>query len=218
MRKHILCFGDSNTWGYDPHGGRYDEHTRWPMVLEAEMGAGYRVIEEGMNGRTFCFDDPVEGGHKNAEAYLPACLMSANPIEIVCVMLGTNDCKERFGMNGATIAYNLLEFVRLIRAYAFNDRGEPPRILLIAPPPIGENILETRHGVYFGKDAPEKSRVLVNEYHRLARLLRCECISGGDFCRPCIQDAVHLTAEGHIALGRAVAEQLKGSRNGQRIL
>ena len=62
MQKRILCFGDSNTWGYIPTGGRYDEHTRWPMRMADALGRGWAVVEEGFNGRTCVYDDPVEGG------------------------------------------------------------------------------------------------------------------------------------------------------------
>ena len=59
MQKRILCYGDSNTYGYIPTGGRYDEHIRWPMRMGEVLGGDYAVIEEGFNGRTCVFDDPV---------------------------------------------------------------------------------------------------------------------------------------------------------------
>ena len=101
MKKHILCFGDSNTYGSSAEKdiSRYDENLRWPMLLAKHLGPDYAVIEEGFGGRTTVHDDPVEGGYKSALTYLPPCLMSHNPLDIVVLMLGTNDAKERFSMN-----------------------------------------------------------------------------------------------------------------------
>ena len=70
--KRILCFGDSNTYGYDPRGGRYGEDERWPMRLSAALGEGFSVVEEGFGGRTCVYDDPIEGGYKSGASYLPA--------------------------------------------------------------------------------------------------------------------------------------------------
>ena len=125
MRKGILCFGDSNTYGYDPAGGRYDEETRWPMVMQRILGEGYRVVEEGLGGRTFSQDDPTEGGFKSGISYLPPCLKSHNPLELVIVMLGTNDTKQRFGLNAQTIAHNLNEVARIVRSYGMSAGTAP---------------------------------------------------------------------------------------------
>ena len=116
-KKRILCFGDSNTWGYTPKGGRYDDETRWPMRMQRVLGDRYTVIEEGMNGRTCLFDDPVEGGYKSGAAYLPPCLMSHSPLDCVILMLGSNDTKQRFGMNAKTIGEAMMQLVRLARLY-----------------------------------------------------------------------------------------------------
>ena len=86
MKKRILCFGDSNTWGYMTSGGRFDEETRWPMRLEKLLGPEYTVIEEGFNGRTCVFDDPIEGGYKSGLTYLPPCVMSHSPLDLVILM------------------------------------------------------------------------------------------------------------------------------------
>ena len=75
--SRILCFGDSNTYGYNPKGGRYGESERWTARLAARLGA--TVIEEGLGGRTCVLDDPTEGGYKSGAAYLPPCLMSHAP-------------------------------------------------------------------------------------------------------------------------------------------
>ena len=136
MQKRILCFGDSNTWGYIPTGGRYDEHTRWPMRLGELLGPGYAVVEEGFHGRTCVMDDPVEGGFKSAVRYLPPCLMSHNPLDQVLVMLGSNDAKRRFGLTPMTIGQSMAQVVRTIKSYGADELGNPPHIVIIAPPPF----------------------------------------------------------------------------------
>ncbi|MGA2640810.1 MAG: GDSL-type esterase/lipase family protein, partial [Spirochaetia bacterium] len=102
--REILCFGDSNTWGYDPvTQGRFPGDVRWTGVLQAALGPGFRVIEEGLNGRTTVWEDPVEGD-KMGKRHLPPCLESQAPLDLVVLMLGTNDTKERYSAPPADIA------------------------------------------------------------------------------------------------------------------
>ena len=152
-KKRILCYGDSNTWGYMPTGGRYDDETRWPMRMQRLLGEEYTVIEEGLNGRTTVFDDPVEGGYKSGAAYLPVCLMSHSPLDAVIIMLGSNDTKQRFGMNAKTIGEGIMQLVRLTKLYGFNANGEPPRIIIAAPAPFLDNLMQAGHGPCFGPQA-----------------------------------------------------------------
>ena len=94
--KRILCYGDSNTWGYDPATQeRFDRATRWTGVLRTTLGDGYEILEEGLNGRTTVWDDPIEG-YKNGHTYLVPCLETHRPVDLVVLMLGTNDLKKRF--------------------------------------------------------------------------------------------------------------------------
>ncbi|MCW5845462.1 MAG: hypothetical protein KIT77_29690, partial [Caldilinea sp.] len=102
--KRILCFGDSNTWGYDPVSqDRYARNARWPGVLRQQIGAGYEVIEEGLNGRTTVWNDPIEG-YKNGRDYLIPCLETHRPLDLVIILLGTNDLKKRFSLSAYDIA------------------------------------------------------------------------------------------------------------------
>ena len=81
--KVILCYGDSNTWGYDPVSQeRLPRQVRWTGVLAQELGAGYYAIEEGLSGRMTVWQDPVEGLHKNGRTYLTPCLVSHQPIDL----------------------------------------------------------------------------------------------------------------------------------------
>jgi len=210
MKKtRILCFGDSNTWGYMPTGGRYDDETRWPMRMQRVLGEKYTVIEEGLNGRTTVFDDPVEGGYKSGAAYLPVCLMSHNPLDAVIIMLGSNDTKQRFGMNAKTIGEGIMQLVRLAKLYAFNESGEAPRVIITAPAPFLDTLMQAGHGPCFGQQAIGVSFDLIREYERVAKLLRCDYFDASDSAEVSPIDAVHLTRNGHLRLGEAMADKIR---------
>lgn len=210
MKKRILCFGDSNTWGYMVTGGRFDEDVRWPMRLQTLLGDDYTVIEEGFNGRTCVFDDPIEGGHKSGLVYLPPCVMSHSPLDLIIIMLGSNDLKKRFGMTAFTIGGGITALVKAARTYAMNAEGVPPKILIVAPPPVGENIMETRHAPIFGEDSISVSRELPQELRRVAKLMRCEFMDAGPHSEISNVDAVHLTREGHLRLAEAIRDKVLG--------
>ena len=209
MQKRILCFGDSNTWGYIPTGGRYDEHTRWPMHMAELLGSGYAVVEEGFNGRTCVQDDPVEGGFKSGVSYLPPCLMSHNPLDVVIIMLGINDTKRRFGLTPMTIGQSMMSLVRTVKIYGANAEGDPPHIIITAPTPILPNLMETRHGECFGEQAIEVSRGLTAELLRVSKLMRVDYFDASPYAEVSVLDAVHMTARGHIRLAEAMAEKIR---------
>ena len=178
------------------------------MILQAALGDGYRVLEEGFGGRTIAFDDPVEGGYKSAMRYLPPCLMSHDPLDLVIVMLGTNDSKQRFAMSAPAIAQALAHLVRLCHLYAADAQGEPSRVLIISPPPVRTEVLKTRMAGTFDARSVEVTQGLAGEYARIAKLMRCGFLNAADFCRASQEDGVHLTADGHRALARGVAEKV----------
>ena len=209
MQKRILCYGDSNSYGYIPTGGRYDEHTRWPMRLQELLGPGYAVVEEGFNGRTIVFDDPVEGGFKSGEALLPPCLMSHNPLDVVIVMLGTNDTKRRFGMTPMTIGQSMMQLVRTAKQYALDEAGKTSHIIVTAPPRILDNLMQTRHGECFGEQAIEVSAGLARELRRITKLMRCDFFDAGPYAEVSPLDAVHMTEKGHLQLAAAMAEKIR---------
>ena len=209
MRKRILCFGDSNTWGYIPTGGRYDEDTRWPMRMGKLLGDGYAVVEEGFNGRTCVYDDPVEGGFKSGVRYLPPCLMSHNPLDVVAIMLGSNDTKRRFGLTPMTIGQSMMSLVRTTKAYALDAMGNPAHIIIVSPPRILDNLMETRHAECFGEQAIAVSRGLSAELHRVSKLMRVDFFDAAPYAEVSTLDAVHMTANGHLRLAEAMADKIR---------
>ena len=209
MKKRILCFGDSNTYGTNPSGGRFDENTRWPMRLAQLLGDDYAVIEEGFGGRTCVFDDPVEGGYKSGAAYLPPCLMSHNPLDAIVIMLGTNDAKLRFQMTARTVGEALMQLVRLCRLYSIGPDGNPPRVLLVCPPPVGDNVADTLFNDIFGVRAVAITKGFHQEFQKISRLMRCDYLNAGEYVSASKTDAVHLTAESHLRLAEAIYEKLR---------
>ena len=157
--KKILCYGDSNTYGFDPVSGlRYPKSVRWTGRLQQELGDQYEVIEEGCNGRTTVFDDPYEPW-KNGKRYLPACLNSHKPVDIVVLMLGSNDLKMEFHASAQDIARGAEELVCMIKEFMTEKQGFYPDVILMAPPVLGNKIIysvvadeSTTFGKYDGEN------------------------------------------------------------------
>ena len=211
MKKHILCFGDSNTHGYcadpaDCFGGiRFTEEQRWTRLLQDSLGQDYLVIEEGLSGRTTCFDDPIHEG-LNALDYIYPCLKSHETIDLLIIMLGTNDCKDRFYASPACIA---LGMARLVKKAKDTDcwGGRQPNILVIAPPPIGEGMLCSPVAATMGSQCVEKSRQLASYYREQCELLGVSFLDAGEIgCEFNQVDFMHLTSRGHRTLAGKLAE------------
>ena len=205
MKKRILCFGDSLTWGSDPNGGpRLEE--RWPMTLQALLGDGYTVIEEGQGGRTIATDDPAEG-EKNGLRYILPCLESHSPLDLVVIMLGTNDCKQKFGYSLQDIAWEMERFVKKVLTHDHFKCQDRYRVLLIAPPPVCDGIHHSWLGECFAYDeAIRKSGGLAKWYAQLAEQYGLLFLNGGDHARSSEVDGIHLDAENQKKLGAAVAD------------
>ena len=206
--KTILCYGDSNTWGYSPSTqDRYGRDERWGGVLRNALGEGYLVIEEGLNGRTTVWDDPVEGIHKNGKTYLTPCLESHQPIDLVVILLGTNDLKQRFGVGTSDIAKGAGVLVQIVQKSETGPNGAAPQVLLLAPPPTAE-LAGTDFAEMF-KGAEEKSKNLSREFRLIAGDLGCEFLDTADVIISSQIDAIHLDAEEHDKLGQAVAARVR---------
>ena len=179
------------------------------MRLQELLGPDWAVVEEGFNGRTCVYDDPVEGGFKSGVSYLPPCLMSHNPLDVVIIMLGTNDTKRRFGLTPMTIGQCMMQLVRACKLYGMDAAGNPPHIIINGPPRILDNLMETRHAECFGPQAIAVSRDLGPELRRVSKLLRVDFFDAAPYAEVSPLDAVHMTANGHIRLAEAMAEKLR---------
>jgi lysophospholipase L1-like esterase len=205
MMITILCYGDSNTWGYAPETGeRFPEDVRWPGVMRAKLGDGYRGIEEGLSGRTTVWNDPIEGDHKNGRTYLLPCLESHNPIDLVALMLGTNDLKARFGSSASDIAQGAASLAELVLKSGCGQGGGSPVVLLISPPPVAT--LTDMAQMFEG--ASEKSRQFREHYGRFAEQSGCEFLDASAVIASSDVDGIHLDAGEHRKLGEAVAARI----------
>jgi lysophospholipase L1-like esterase len=199
--KRILCFGDSNTWGYDPAAkDRFDKDVRWTGVFSSSLGSGYEVIEEGLNGRTTVWEDPIEG-YKNGYSYLIPCLETHRPLDLVIIMLGTNDLKKRFNVSAFDIAQSVGVLVNVVLHSAAGRNGSAPQVLLIAPPSVATltGFAEMFEG------AEPKSLKLGAYYHQVALELGCAFLYAGEIIRSSEVDGIHFDAEEHAKLGKAIA-------------
>lgn len=204
--KRLLCYGDSNTWGYDPATkDRLDERRRWTGVLSEALGDEYTIIEEGLSGRTTVWDDPIEG-HKNGHTYLIPCLESHQPVDLVILMLGTNDLKQRFSLPACDIAAGARILVRVIQGSQSGRNGKAPPVLLLAPPRIGR--LSDFAEMFAG--AGEKSRQFSELYRRVATEQGCTYFDTSTIVAASELDGIHLKAGEHRKLGQALAVQVRG--------
>jgi lysophospholipase L1-like esterase len=202
----ILCYGDSNTHGRDAvTQGRLERKVRWPGVLQRILGDDYYVIEEGLNGRTTVWDDPVRGMFKrNGSLYLLPCLESHSPIDLVILMLGTNDCKTRFCVTPYDIGESLGHLVEIIQKSNCGRNGQP-RVLLLAPPPLGrlKEYAETFSG------GIEKSRELAKHYEGIARKYGCDFLDTSQVIRSSEVDGLHIDPQDHEKLAHTLADRAR---------
>lgn len=208
--RSVLCYGDSNTWGaatVSRPDDRYAPDERWPGVLRAELGAGWLVIEEGLGGRTTLTDDPVEGADKNGRTYLLPCLRSHRPLDVVAIMLGTNDLKQRFNKSAWEIAQGVGVLVDIVKAAGVGRGGGTPEIVVVCPAVVLDRL--PLHGDMFA-GAPAKSRDLAKHYAAVAAERCVRFLDAGTVIKSSAHDGFHLDPEAHLALGRAVAAEIGG--------
>jgi lysophospholipase L1-like esterase len=204
MTRTIVCFGDSNTWGYDPAtSSRFAPDVRWTGVLQRTLGDGYRVVEEGLNGRTTNLDDPMHP-FLNGLTYLQPCLESQMPLDLVTIMLGTNDLKLRFGRSGSDIAEAAASLAGIAKHLPVGPDGGNPKVLLIVPPPVAT--LTDYAEMFTG--AEEKSRRFAQHYRTIAQWHAAPVFDAGEVIRSSDLDGIHFEAAEHRKLGEAVAREV----------
>ena len=211
MKKHIVCLGDSNTHGYcaDPAdcadgGARFNENERWTCLLQKALGEEYLVLEEGLSGRTTVFSDPLHEAMPALDVAYPI-LMSHEPVDLLVIMLGTNDTKERFCVNPACIARGLERLVDKCKCIPCWG-GHKPNILLIAPPHIGDEMEQSDVMPAMGLGCAAKSRELAKYYAVVAQNQGCAFLDAEGVAEFNEVDYMHLTRKGHAQLAAKLAE------------
>ena len=214
MVKRIVCFGDSNTWGYNAEDGtRFSEEVRWPCLLQKYLGSEYQVIEEGLSGRTSVVDDPLFEGLKGYDYLLP-CLRSHSPVERVIIMLGTNDTKERFNLTPYNIAQGITRLALRAKEVLKEINETPFELLVVAPPPIGKAYANTEISHSMGKDCNVKSEKFPGYLKVMLAENAIDFIdTKGNISMNNI-DYMHLDAEGHELLAKFIFNKIKGKNRG----
>ena len=184
----ILCFGDSNTYGYDPRsyfGGQYPAQHRWVDLLARELGC--TAINAGETGREIPRRESEFDRFHNL-------LTSQKPIERLLIMLGTNDLLQ--GISPEAVTARMERFIDQIDL-------EPSKILLIAPPPM-------KLGAWIPMQAlVDASKELATAYEALSQRLGLGYANAGEWHIPLAFDGVHLTPEGHVAFAEGLSHYLK---------
>jgi lysophospholipase L1-like esterase len=206
----IVCFGDSNTYGTPPvralgEWGRFGPQERWPGRLRQTLGSDWHVIEEGLPGRTILQDDPIEGAHKNGLKLLPAVLESHRPIDLMIVMLGTNDLKARFGLPAEDVARSLAVMTETILRSPAGPEGQAPAVLLIAP----ATLLETGPFVHMFAGAAAKSQDLGALFEQVAAKLGTGFLDAAPLVRVAPEEGIHFGADQHAILAAAVEARVR---------
>lgn len=211
--KTVLCFGDSNTYGYSPiDGTRFAKGVRWTSILQEELGVDYEVIEEGCNGRTTKFDDPYESW-KNGLTYIKPCINSHKPVDIVIMMLGTNDLKKYFNLSAAEIAQGAESLVRAIEEFSSEKGVKMPTIILVSPPVIGKGIATSCFGCDFDETAITRSKEFAGYYEDVANRHGCVFVDAAKVVVSSKEDSLHLMPEEHRKFAMYIKDVVLKSKN-----
>ena len=202
--KTVLAFGDSLTWGSDPAtGGRHPEALRWPNVLEAALEGRARVIADGLRGRTTAYDEHLADCDRNGARILPTVLYTHAPVDLVVIMLGSNDMKPHIAGTAVAALQGMRRLVTIVKNHVPGIEGaRAPDVLIVAPPPLCETA-DAEFAAMFASGV-EQSRMLASLYRDLADESGCGFFDAGSVAKTTPADGVHLDAENTRVIGRAL--------------
>ena len=217
MKKEILCFGDSNTWGSIPRwerldtpSERYAPEERWTGRMAEQLGDGYHVIEEGLGGRTTVYDYPGEPW-RNGLPYLQPCLLSHRPLDLVVILLGTNDLYACLRPSPDRLGDGIRTLVQVVRATPKCGRNNmPPPVLIAAPAHIKEG--QGRGELYpllGGEQGETLSHQFAAVYRRAADELKCHYLDASLYAQPSDADGLHWLPDSHQRFGDAMARTVR---------
>ena len=215
----ILCYGDSNTWGtigrWSESAGPsecFDAEHRWVDVMQKDLGRNYQVIREGLGGRGTIYARDCEAW-KCGETYLKPCLHSHRPLDLVIIMLGTNDLQINKTITEEDLPVGISRLVDIVQENPKVGRGNvPPKVLIIAPAEIRPSDPNGRVLVYdkFRREiGRELSLMFPQVYEKVAKEKGCYFLNAQLYAEPCPADGVHLTPESHVRLGHVLAQYIR---------
>ena len=213
--KRIVCYGDSNTWGFMPKTAclenwnmRFDEKTRWTGLLQDMLGDEYKILEEGLNGRTSAFDDPQDD-HRNGVKYIATCMLTNMPVDMAIVMLGTNDIKSFFPFTPYVVANGVGRIVDEIRKADYGVGGKIPEVLVVSPINIDEHAARGWLEGEFGMDSVEKNAKLAAYLEKMAANRGVHFFNIGRYVTADAADGIHMNEEGHKVMAEKMFEKVK---------
>lgn len=209
MKKRVVCYGDSNTWGWTPMTfERYDETIRWPARLRELLGPGYEIEEEGLPGRTTVIDDPI-CPHCNGWTYMPSCLLTNAPIDLLVFMLGTNDFQMHFTGTAQGTARSIRFMLENVQKMPITRAGAELRILLLCPASLSEHRFGYQPSDLVSQKDIDNSRALREYLPMMADQLGCAYLDLNEYVKVSEKDGIHFEPEAHIRISEVVAAKIK---------
>ncbi|MBE9638498.1 SGNH/GDSL hydrolase family protein [Salipiger mangrovisoli] len=206
----ILCYGDSLTWGHDPDNGalRHAFDDLWPSVLAGAL-PGVTVLADGVGGRTTSFDDHAAPCDRNAVRTLPVALAAHMPLDVVVIMLGTNDLKPKFGGMALSAQQGMRRLIELIRGFPYKPARAQPQVLIVAPPLC----IGPAEGALDSPVRAAQSALFAPLYAALAEEMGVAFFDAGTVAQASSVDGIHLDAANTRAIGAALAEPVRALLN-----
>ncbi len=203
--KNILCFGDSNTWGYNPYTkGRFSSEIRWTGKLQDKLKNDVNIIEQGLCGRTTIYEDISRPGRKGIDS-LQNIFKQYSNIDFVILMLGTNDCKKYYKNSAREIASGIEECLNIIL-----EQINPKNVLLISPITLGKDVWKKEYDPDFNENSVKISKDLKSEYEKIALKKNVNFLAASEYARPSVADQEHLDEIGHENLTEAIFKKMAG--------
>ncbi|MDY3729171.1 MAG: GDSL-type esterase/lipase family protein [Candidatus Choladocola sp.] len=217
--KRILCYGDSNTHGCNPawvaeweddlsKGVRFSKEERWTGILQEKLGGEYEIIEEGLPGRTTVFADPVYPYFDGRATVLPV-ILSQSPIDLVVLMLGTNDLKVTFTPSEDVAARAMEELLKVLMNPYIWEHRKVPKILIVSPVSIRDNIADSHFWGMYDLESVRLSKELARIYEPLSKRYGCEFMDAAQYAEASLLDSIHMDAENHEKLAEALCQKIK---------
>ena len=210
--KTILCYGDSLTYGANPipGGARHPHEDRWPGALETGLGGKARIIAEGLGGRTTVHDDWYADADRNGARILPTLLPSHAPLDLVIIMLGTNDLKHFLGATALEASFGMRRLIQITRGHFAQQNETQPKIIIVAPPPLCETAHPEMILHFGGQPAIDQSKMLPHYYRVRAEEAGVAFFDASEVAQPDANDGVHLDAANTRAIGEGLVPLVKG--------
>ncbi|MBE5874575.1 MAG: hypothetical protein E7287_09260 [Lachnospiraceae bacterium] len=206
--KRIVCYGDSNTWGYDGEScQRFGDTERWTGLLQELLGTEYKIIEEGLNSRTTVFEDPLAPG-KNGLLYLTPMVCSQLPFDLLILMLGTNDLKRMYHVGSFEVAEGIDRLLRTFQNVMLEKTGSVGKVLLLSPIAI-EPAANGEYMYGFDEHSKEEAGTLGAALEQVAVMYGCEFADMAKVTAPGKADGIHLDSDGHRAVTEFLAKRIK---------